>query len=132
MLECFGRGPIGDPLLLELVEVLCALKDDDDCSQTTGDPDWTAEPCDHRQSRSNHKLKKFQLLEPSLILLTLVAIPANLGLQPLPGRVLLDMRRHSFDRSNQSDTILVQTHPYISSAGLFSPNHRLLATDAAT
>ena len=40
MLQRLGRGPVGNPVLLELVQVLHSFKDNDHGGQAAGYPGW--------------------------------------------------------------------------------------------
>src|SRR5512140_3203611 len=95
MLERLGGGTVGDPVLLELVQMLGTLEYHDDRRQAAGHPDRTLYRGHHRQHRRHRDFQELEPLVEALVLAALAGIPADLVLQPVPGRIL---GGHSSDR----------------------------------
>src|SRR5262249_35755423 len=97
MLECFGSGTVGDPVLLELVKMLDALQHHDHRGQAAGHPDRAMYRGYHRKRGSDRDLQQLEQLVAALVGTTLAVIPANLVLEPLPCRVRVSWSRHRLD-----------------------------------
>src|SRR6266542_656859 len=111
VLERLGGGAVGDPVLLELVEVLGALQHHDHRGQAAGHPHGTVDPGHHRQRRGNRQLQQLQPLVAALVVATLAVVPADLVLQPVPGRVLCVWKGHGLDRPYRPCSVLAACHP---------------------
>src|SRR6266545_2597716 len=110
VLQRLGRGAVGDPVLMELEQVLGALQHDDDRGQAAGHPHGAADPRHHRQRRGDRELEQLQPLVQTLVLAAPAVVPADPVLEPVPGRVLRGRRRHGLDRSRRSWSVLSPRH----------------------
>src|SRR5690242_20483682 len=107
MLERLGGGTVGDPVLLELVQMLGTLEYHDDRRQTTGHPDRTVYRGHHRQHRRHRDFQELEPLVEALILAALAGVPADLTLQPVPGRIL---GGHNLDRPRRFRPVSANCH----------------------
>jgi hypothetical protein len=62
VLQGLGAGAVGDPVLLELIQVLGAIQRDDRCGQAAGHPDGTVKAGHHWQGGGNRKLEQLEPL----------------------------------------------------------------------
>jgi hypothetical protein len=111
VLQRLGRRTVGDPLLLELEQVLGALQDDDHRGQAAGHPDRAAHAGDDRQRCGDHQLEQLEPEVTPVVVATVAVVPAELSLEPLPGRVLGGWWRHGLHRPQRSGSVLAACHP---------------------
>lgn len=121
MLERLGGGAVGDPVLLELIQVLSTLEHDDDGGKPAGHPDRALQPSHYRQGRGNGELEQLQPRVATLVLPALAVVPADLVFEPLPGWVLGRWSGHRLDRSGLPESIVSLAHPVPSQALRLGP-----------
>src|SRR5215211_5456423 len=90
MLECLAGGPVGDPVLLVLAELLDPLEEQDDPAQAGGQPRRRAGGRRDWERCGRDELQQLQALEDPLRLGALAVVPVELVLKALPGGPLHD------------------------------------------
>lgn len=87
MLQSLGRGSVGNPVLLVLIQVLDAFQDNDHGRQAAGYPDGAVHRGHHRQRGGDRDLQELEPFIKPLVVAALDVVPADLVLQPVPCRV---------------------------------------------